>query len=55
MRANPGERYGPYSKKKGKKRVQPKEGGFLRRSSEWIKWKVTISGDSSFYLPCLEH
>jgi hypothetical protein len=48
-------RYGPYSKKKEKKRGRTKERRFLKQSSAWLKWKVTDSGGSSFYRPCLEH
>jgi hypothetical protein len=55
MITNLWERYGPYSKKKGKKRGRIKKGDFLNRSPEWLKWKVTISGGSSFYYPCLAH
>jgi len=55
MITNLWERYGPYAKKKGKKRGRIKKGDFLNRSPEWLKWKVTISGGSSFYYPCLAH
>jgi len=48
------ERYGPYSKKKVKKHPHVKEGRFLKRSYDWLKWKVTNVGDFSFRHPCLE-
>ncbi len=49
------ERYGPYPKKKEKKRSRLHENGSSKQSSSWIKWKVANSGDSSFYRPCLTH
>jgi hypothetical protein len=49
------ERYGPYPKKKEGKRGRFKERGILKQRSEWIGWKITNSGDSSFYHPCLTH
>jgi hypothetical protein len=55
MSENLWERYGPYSKKKGKKRGGTKEKRFMKQGSAWLKWKVTDSGGSSFYRPCLEH
>jgi hypothetical protein len=48
-------RYGSYLKKKEKKRIRFKEGRFLKRSYEWLKWKVADSGGVSFHRPCLEH
>ncbi|NWF94090.1 MAG: hypothetical protein HXY46_14410 [Syntrophaceae bacterium] len=48
-------RYGPYSRKKGKKRSHLREEKFLKRSYDWLKWKITESGDFSFRRPCLEH
>ena len=47
-------RYGPYSKKREKKRIH-KEGSFLKKSYDWLKWKITELGDFSYRLPCLEH
>jgi hypothetical protein len=47
------ERYGPYSRKRKKKRSRFK-GGLLKGNSEWFKWKIAIVGGSSFYHPCLE-
>ena len=55
MRENPWERYGPYSKKKEKRRKQSKEGGLFTQGRDWLKWKIAVIGGSSFYLPCLEH
>ena len=49
------ERYGPYSKKKEKKRGRFKERNFLKQSPAWVKWKITDCGGSSFYCPCLGH
>ncbi|MDI7259023.1 MAG: hypothetical protein QME90_03770 [Thermodesulfobacteriota bacterium] len=48
------ERYGPYPKKKGKKRTRMREGRSLNRSYDWLKWKIVNLGDFSFHLPCLE-
>ena len=53
MSENLWERYGPYSKKRGKKRSRFKERGFLRQSSEWMKWKIRTIGDASFYYQCV--
>ena len=50
-----GERYGPYPKKKAKKRVHPEEGKLLKRSYDWLKWKIADLGDFSYHRPCLEH
>jgi hypothetical protein len=50
-----GERYGPYPKKKAKKQVHSKEGKLLKRSYDWLKWKVADLGDFSFHRPCLDH
>jgi hypothetical protein len=49
------ERYGVYPKKKGKKKAHLKEGKFLKRSTDWLKWKVADLGDYSFHRPCLDH
>jgi len=54
MSENVRKRYSPYQKKKRKKTVWPKEGQFLKRSFEWLKWKVIQIGDYSFHKPCLE-
>jgi len=48
------ERYGPYSKKKEKKPVRFKEGPFLKRTYEWLKWKITSIGGFDYHTPCLE-
>ena len=48
-------RYGPYPKKRGKKRVRSKEGIFLKKTYEWLKWKNENIGHFSFHHPCLEH
>jgi hypothetical protein len=47
-------RYGPYPKKKEKGRVRVKEGGFLEKSFEWLKWTLIQIGDFSFHKPCLQ-
>jgi len=47
-------RYGPYPKKKEKKH-HFRGAQFLERSYEWLKWKNTYVGDSSFHRPCMEH
>lgn len=49
------ERYGPYPKGTGKKRNRMKEGWFLRRTYEWLKWKIIDLNGISFHLPCLEY
>jgi hypothetical protein len=50
-----GERYGPYPKKKAKKQVHLKEGKLLKRSYDWLKWKIADLGDFSYHRPCLDH
>jgi hypothetical protein len=55
MKENIWERYGPYPKKKAKKRIRMKEGGFLKRSHNWLKWRVDKTGGVMIYHPCLEH
>ena len=54
MSVNVKERYSTYPKKKGKKPVRPNEEQFLKRSFEWLKWKVIQIGRYSFHKPCLE-
>ena len=49
------DRYGTYPKKRGKKRIRFKEGQFLKRSYEWLKWEIAKSGSVSFHHPCSEH
>jgi len=49
------ERYGPYSKKKEKKRHQAKEGGLLKKSFNWLQWKADQIGGMTIYHPCLQH
>jgi len=53
MPENLWQRYGPYSRKRKKKRGRFK-GGLLKGNPEWFKWKIAIVGGSSFYHPCLE-
>jgi len=48
------ERYGPYSRKKKKKRGRLKE-GFSKGNTDWFKWQIAVVGGSSFYHPRLEH
>jgi len=48
------ERYAPYSKRKEKKRIRFKEGRFLQRTYEWLKWKITNIGGFAYHTPCLE-
>ncbi|MGQ9510089.1 MAG: hypothetical protein ACUVTN_11955 [Thermodesulfobacteriota bacterium] len=55
MSENLNERYGPYSKKKEKRRVPKNEGKFLKRTYEWLKWRIERIGGISIYSPCLEH
>jgi hypothetical protein len=31
-----------------------KDGRLLKRSYEWVKWKIADVGGSSFHRPCLE-
>jgi len=47
-------RYSTYPKKKEKKTFERKEGRFLQRTYEWLKWKVIQIGDFSYHKPCLE-
>ncbi len=47
-------RYGPHPKKKNDKPARSKEGRFLERTYEWLKWKLIQIGDFSFHKPCLE-
>jgi hypothetical protein len=54
MSENIHERYGPYSKKKREKKNPPKEGGFFKKTYEWVKWKTADIGSFSFHRPCLE-
>ncbi len=49
------ERYGPYPKRKEHKKHRTKEGGFFKKTYEWLKWKVADTGGFSFHKPCLEH
>lgn len=49
------ERYGPYPKKKEKKRVLMKEGNFLKKNFSWFTWKAEKIGGATFYHPCLQH
>jgi hypothetical protein len=49
------ERYGPYPKKKERKHVRVKEGRFLKKTYDWLKWKIADSGGVSFHHPCLDH
>jgi len=48
------EGYGPYPKKKTKKRVRVKEERFLKRTYDWLKWKRADNGGVSFYRTCLD-
>ena len=48
------ERYRPYPKKKGEKPVRFKEGAFLKRTYEWLKWRITNIGGFKYHTPCLE-
>jgi hypothetical protein len=45
-------RYGPHPKKN--KQARSREGRFLERTYEWLKWKLIQVGDFSFHKPCLE-
>ncbi len=47
-------RYGPYPKKRNNRPARSKEGRFLERTYEWLKWKLIQIGDYSFHKPCLE-
>ncbi len=49
------DRYGPYPKEKVKKKVPSKEGKFLRKSYEWLKWRMDRIGGFKILHPCLEH
>lgn len=49
------ERYGPYPKKKEKKRIRTGESNFLKRSYNWLKWRAEKIGGVTIYHPCLEH
>ncbi len=47
-------RYSIYSKKKEKKRAATRDERFLKKSFEWLKWKLIRIGDINFHKPCLE-
>jgi len=49
------DRYGPYPKEKGKKKVRSEEGRFLKKSFEWLKWKIDKVGGLHIHHPCMEH
>jgi hypothetical protein len=49
------ERYGPYPKKKERKHVRVKEGRFLKKTYDWLKWRIADNGGASFHHPCLDH
>jgi len=55
MKENIWDRYGPYPKKRGKKRVIRKEGKFLKKSFSWFTWKAEKIGGVTLYHPCLQH
>jgi hypothetical protein len=55
MSENIHERYGPYPKKKGKKKNRVKENGFFKKTYEWVKWKMVDIGSFSFHRPALEN
>jgi hypothetical protein len=48
------EQYTPNPRKKAKKGGPLKEGQFLKRTYEWLKWRLVQTGDVSFHKPCLE-
>ncbi len=49
------DRYGPYPKEKERKKDRPKEGPLLKRSYDWLKWKMEKIGGFYIHHPCLEH
>ena len=48
------ERRRPNTKKKGKKPVRVKEAAFLKKTYEWLRWRITNTGDFTYHTPCLE-
>jgi hypothetical protein len=48
------ERYASYPKTKERKRVRFKEGRFLQRTYEWLKWKITRVGGFAYHTPYLK-
>ena len=44
------DRYGPYPKKREKRRTRLKERRI--RNNEWLTWKRLDIGGLSFYVPC---
>jgi len=55
MKDNLRERYGPHPKKKERKKSPMKEGNFLQRSFDWLKWRLDQTGGAKIHHPCLEH
>jgi len=55
MKENIWERYGPYPKKKEKKRGRMKEGNFLKKSFNWLQWRADRVSGVMIYHPCLQH
>jgi len=56
MKENIWERYGPYPKKKEKKKIRmKKEGSFMKKSFDWLQWRSDWIGGMILYHPCLEH
>jgi hypothetical protein len=54
MPNKPAKRYSIHPEKKKKKRVPLIEDHFLKRSFEWLKWRLIEAGDFNFHKPCLE-
>jgi hypothetical protein len=49
------ERYGPYPKKKERKKIRKDESSFLKKSYNWLKWRSDKIGEITIYHPCLQH
>jgi hypothetical protein len=48
------ERYKPYLKRNGKRRIRFREGTFLKSTYEWLKWKITRIGGFAYHTPYLK-
>ncbi len=51
MAGNILERYGSYSKKKGKRHIRPNNLNFFKKSYGWLSWKMERVGGFLFHAP----
>lgn len=47
--------YGHYPKKRCKKGSRLKDNPFLRKTSQWFRWRLERLGEIRIYRPCLEN